>query len=79
MTFEWLDLLRIFSAMRWLHDRYIAHCDISMENILVTKELDGRFQASSLIEEFSSMRKRDGAFMILHDFVIFEDFLNIFS
>ncbi len=48
---------RIFSAMRWLHDRYIAHCDISMENILVTKELDGRFQAGSLIEEFSSSRK----------------------
>ena len=30
---------RIFSALRWLHERYIAHCDISMENILVTKEL----------------------------------------
>lgn len=25
--------------MRWLHHRYIAHCDISMENILVTKDL----------------------------------------
>ena len=30
--------IRFFSAMRWLHNRYIAHCDISMENILVTKD-----------------------------------------
>lgn len=37
-------MVQIFSAMRWLHDRYIAHCDISMENILVTKKLDGSFQ-----------------------------------
>lgn len=36
-------MVQIFSAVRWLHDQYIAHCDISMENILVTKE-DGRFQ-----------------------------------
>lgn len=37
-------MVQIFSAMRWLHNRYIAHCDISMENILVTKEVDGRYQ-----------------------------------
>ena len=33
-----MELSRLFSAMRYLHDRYIAHCDISMENILVTKD-----------------------------------------
>ncbi|CAK9013646.1 Serine/threonine-protein kinase MARK1 (MAP/microtubule affinity-regulating kinase 1) (PAR1 homolog c) (Par-1c) (Par1c) [Durusdinium trenchii] len=37
-------IVQIFSALRWLHERYIAHCDISMENILVTKESDGRYQ-----------------------------------
>ncbi|CAE7563509.1 par-1 [Symbiodinium necroappetens] len=38
-------MVQLFSAMRYLHDRYIAHCDISMENILVSKKLtDGHLQ-----------------------------------
>eukprot|EP00437_Effrenium_voratum_P025626 CAMPEP_0181413042 /NCGR_PEP_ID=MMETSP1110-20121109/8752_1 /TAXON_ID=174948 /ORGANISM="Symbiodinium sp., Strain CCMP421" /LENGTH=381 /DNA_ID=CAMNT_0023535811 /DNA_START=24 /DNA_END=1169 /DNA_ORIENTATION=+ len=38
-------MVQLFSAMRYLHDRYIAHCDISMENILVTKDAtDGHLQ-----------------------------------
>jgi len=31
---------QIVFAVSWLHDRSIAHCDISMENILLTKECD---------------------------------------
>ncbi|CAE7822852.1 mrkB [Symbiodinium sp. CCMP2456] len=38
-------MVQLFSAMRFLHDHYIAHCDISMENILVTKNsTDGHLE-----------------------------------
>eukprot|EP00930_Biecheleria_cincta_P027199 TRINITY_DN1909_c0_g1_i1.p1 TRINITY_DN1909_c0_g1~~TRINITY_DN1909_c0_g1_i1.p1 ORF type:complete len:426 (-),score=59.46 TRINITY_DN1909_c0_g1_i1:150-1346(-) len=39
---DWLRPLvqQTFDAVVWLHDRLIAHCDISMENILVTREYD---------------------------------------
>ncbi|CAE7409455.1 mrkB [Symbiodinium sp. CCMP2592] len=38
-------MVQLFSAMRYLHDRYIAHCDLSMENILVSKNpTDGHLQ-----------------------------------
>ncbi|CAJ1445714.1 unnamed protein product [Effrenium voratum] len=36
-------MVQVFSAVRWLHDRFIAHCDISMENILVSRER-GQYQ-----------------------------------
>eukprot|EP00440_Ansanella_granifera_P056094 gb/GFBE01060798.1/.p1 GENE.gb/GFBE01060798.1/~~gb/GFBE01060798.1/.p1 ORF type:complete len:362 (+),score=54.87 gb/GFBE01060798.1/:1-1086(+) len=29
---------QIFSAVQWMHDHWIAHCDLSLENILVTKD-----------------------------------------
>eukprot|EP00930_Biecheleria_cincta_P063393 TRINITY_DN48920_c0_g1_i1.p1 TRINITY_DN48920_c0_g1~~TRINITY_DN48920_c0_g1_i1.p1 ORF type:complete len:415 (+),score=47.09 TRINITY_DN48920_c0_g1_i1:63-1307(+) len=39
---RWLCPLfkQAFQAVLWLHDQHIAHCDISMENILVTKDTE---------------------------------------
>lgn len=32
---------QLFSAMKWLHDHGIAHCDLSLENVLLTDQGSG--------------------------------------
>jgi len=44
-------MVQLFSAMRYLHDHYIAHCDVSMENILVTKSpTDGHLEVKVIVD-----------------------------
>ena len=46
-------MVQLFSAMSLLHGRYIAHCDISMENILVSKNpTDGHLQVGNCLNSF---------------------------
>lgn len=49
---RWLCPLfkQIVHAVLWLHDRLIAHCDISMENILVTRDTEKGFLQVKLID-----------------------------
>mmetsp|Transcript_86647 Transcript_86647/g.240250 ORF Transcript_86647/g.240250 Transcript_86647/m.240250 type:complete len:415 (-) Transcript_86647:104-1348(-) len=37
-------VIQLFSAMGWLHDVGVAHRDLSLENILLTENCDGRTQ-----------------------------------
>lgn len=49
---KWLCPLfkQVVDALLWLHDRLIAHCDISLENILVTKDAETGFLQVKLID-----------------------------
>lgn len=50
---------QIFYAVCWLHDRFIAHCDISMENILLSKDChDGPLQVKLIDYGMASVGER---------------------
>lgn len=58
---DWLRPLvkQVVDAVVWLHDRLIAHCDISMENILVSKEYaDGPLQVKLIDFGMAAVGKR---------------------
>lgn len=58
---DWLRPLvkQIVDAVVWLHDRLVAHCDISMENILVTREYDnGPLQVKLIDYGMATVGKR---------------------
>lgn len=58
---DWLRPLvkQIVDAVVWLHDRQIAHCDISMENVLVSREYDnGPLQVKLIDYGMATIGKR---------------------
>lgn len=58
---DWLRPLvkQIVDAVVWLHDQLIAHCDLSMENILVTREYaDGPLQVKLIDFGMAAVGKR---------------------